>query len=342
LEDKTINRIYYLDGLRILSIFFVIVLHQCAVFTVNEKLDFDFKTAAYTLFSISHIGVPLFLMISGALLLSPARIQGVKIFYRKRIPRILLTLVFWSVVYYLIRFHNSASMADFLNRFMKDDIIGHLWFLYMIIGVYLATPFLQTFSPKKEYVEMFLILWVLFSVINPFIGTLFNVSLKSTGLIFTTYIGYFLLGYYLHSIPVEEKLNNILFVSSIIILIIIVMSGTVCTWLEQTKQNDIFWGYNRPTILLASILVFLFFKKNGFKLFSRKIMNNISASVFGIYLIHIMVRNQLSANFKWLINPSSAAETILLILLGSLLTFIISLFLILFIKRIPYFKKVVT
>src|SRR5256885_496912 len=97
------GRRQWMDALRVLACLAVIVLHVSA----SVVIDFpDVRSLHWTVGNIgnafTHWCVPVFVMLSGALLLSPAKQLPVTVFYRKRASRILIPLAFWSVVYTLL------------------------------------------------------------------------------------------------------------------------------------------------------------------------------------------------------------------------------------------------
>ena len=96
------KRYPYLDLLRCLAIFFVVVLHVMTPVLTNQGL-YGSTSWYVCLFqnSLNRAGVPLFLMISGYLMLRDARTLAVGRFYKKRLPRLLLPLAVWNGIYYI-------------------------------------------------------------------------------------------------------------------------------------------------------------------------------------------------------------------------------------------------
>ncbi len=94
--------------------------------------------------------VPVFVMISGALVLAPQQhAAGPGAFYRKRLPRLLTALIFWSLLYFLLvrtLFSQIRPTRLDVARFVLDgQPYTHLYFLWLIIGLYVVAPVLASF-----------------------------------------------------------------------------------------------------------------------------------------------------------------------------------------------------
>ena len=162
------DRIIYFDVLRIIAVFAVIMLHVAA-----QQFYSAFPSDNWTYFniydSLCRWGVPVFVMISGALFLNPLKRFSVKTLYQKNIVRILLALIFWSVLYQLYIYRHNESFNLF--SFISETIIGpvHLWFLKMLLGLYIALPILRTVVSDKRIELYFIIVAVVTSFIVPLI-----------------------------------------------------------------------------------------------------------------------------------------------------------------------------
>ena len=123
-------------------------------------------------------------MMTGLLLL-PVRESATQ-FYKRRIPRVLLPMLIWSVVYYMIpwvtgllgldkeivtiffpfEFSPSQEAGDMLKNIAMipltfNGYTTHMWYLYMLIGLYLLMPFFSTWIEKqdKTLTHTYIILW---------------------------------------------------------------------------------------------------------------------------------------------------------------------------------------
>ena len=94
--------------------------------------------------SISRICVPVFLMVSGALLLS--KDESIEDFFKKRFLRIIPKFLLFSIFYYLIDvYYLHHQVHNFIVSLLQGEVFYHLWYVYMILGIYLLAPFLRKF-----------------------------------------------------------------------------------------------------------------------------------------------------------------------------------------------------
>lgn len=136
------------DVLRLVSAFAVVWLHVSArVVTSKPSISSLDWWAGNLADAMSRWCVPVFVMVSGALLLTRAAETSLFEFYKQRARRILPPLVFWTLFYLS---WSCYRFEDFrITAMIKAVIIGqpyyHMWYLYMIIGLYAVAPFLHRF-----------------------------------------------------------------------------------------------------------------------------------------------------------------------------------------------------
>lgn len=141
------SRITYLDFLRCLAIFLVISLHAM-VPIINNAAFYGTVSWYFCVLgnAFCRAGVPLFFMISGFLLLKDPASTKVWEFYQKHIPRLVIPLISWNLIYYLYSVLSDSSpflFSELLRNFMNRGSSYHMWFVYSLIGVYFITPFLK-------------------------------------------------------------------------------------------------------------------------------------------------------------------------------------------------------
>ena len=186
------DRIFYFDEIRALAILFVLLAHTIKNFPIN--VNYLTSPTLLSYLTISRMGVPLFFMLSGALLIG--KDYPLSEFFKKRFSRVLVPAIFW----YIILFISVAAINGFnfglIHIWIYDASFP--WFVCAIIGVYLVIPIFSAFV--KEYgtrgAEYFIFVWLILVIL-----TNFNVAQDYyPSLIFGNIginIGYAVLGYYL-------------------------------------------------------------------------------------------------------------------------------------------------
>ncbi len=338
------NRILFFDILRIIAIFAVVLIHS--VYPSIEKID---QTRIYDWWpaniydTISRWSISIMVMISGALLLSPQKDESIPTFFKKRFNKILIPTIFWSIFY---TYTNGIDMQ--MSTILQSLITGrvssiHLWFLYLIIGLYISTPILRIFikNANNVHIEYFIFIWIV-SIINTYMKTRHNIGIGIEMGFFTGFIGYYILGYYLVNTDFDKKYKNLIYILAFLGALI-TMFGTYVLTTEKNSLDDFYYGYLSPNVMVMSIGIFIFFKnidwKNS-KIFNNLTINNVivkmSTLSFGVYLIHITILSLVKD-----LNLTSLFGYIIGIPLLATITMLISYFLVKIIYNIPVLKHVV-
>lgn len=185
------KRVFYYDFLRAFAIIAVILCHVDGLY---EFTTANLKVAIPILLNnIGLIGVPIFFMLSGSLLLN--RNYSLKEFFTKRFFRIAYPFIFWILVTILIGiFYFKWDTSYVLTIFFGTPAPS--WYIWTLMGIYLFFPIINSFL--KEYglkgIEYFLIIWFLTIILNTFHLYPFKCLELSY---FAGYVGYCVLGYYL-------------------------------------------------------------------------------------------------------------------------------------------------
>ncbi|MEE3325182.1 MAG: acyltransferase family protein [Methanosphaera sp.] len=162
-RNPTKSREISFDILRIMASFAVMMIHISS----QNWYEVDIYSYEWMIFSfydsISRWGVPIFVMISGALFLGNCR--SIKRIYKRNIFRIITAFIFWSFFYASIMFVCGCSLKEALACFFRG--FYHMWFLFMIIGLYMITPFLVAIVKDKKLINYFLLLSLLFAFALP-------------------------------------------------------------------------------------------------------------------------------------------------------------------------------
>lgn len=249
LEKEKRVHLDWVDALRVIACLFLVMQHCSDPFYMTFNLEDGAFYAGSAMASLSRPCVPLFVMITGVLLL-PKR-DSLGAFYKKRIGRIALPLLFWSIALPWIDFAwignlwDSTSPAIDKTAYTLEATLQKcytflfnfnysttpLWYLYMLIGLYLIMPLLSGWlrSASKRELQIVIAVWILFSLVPyirlaaPFMGYEGNYgnmglwgecdwSNNGTAYYVTGFAGYLLLGYYLRTYPLQWSMKRILLV----------------------------------------------------------------------------------------------------------------------------------
>ena len=261
-----------IDILRIFAFVFIVMLH-----TLNRQYGLTVWMSGYAVISI---GVNLFIMISGYLLLD--RTETVKEFFRKRFFSILPLFIIFNIIY--IYFYNHSFIT------IKKISAPHFWYIYMILGLYLLTPWLRKvlqYSEKETFYVV--VLWFLCNVFNPYMQFFRFPKIPFSHFPITGFIGYYILGYYLKKY--RYKLEKIPFICVIGVYITGFLISVLSTkYVLVTTGNRIsdFFDKNSLGTFFMSISFFVFWIKFNFKN-RNKVIRMISDSTYFAYLIHIII-----------------------------------------------------
>lgn len=200
----------HLDLLRIWATLCVIALHVLSPLHASLP-DFGTRTwhAANVLNEFARTGVPIFLMLTGALLLPAASTKEFLPFYRRRLSRILIPFLVWDIIYYV--FYRVTGDQPIFSRAFFDELLNqgsayHLWYIYTLAAIYLLLPFLARALEGCSDRQVFW-LWLI-AVFPAGIRTLINLTtpvyVYLTEPLMEGYLGYVILGYLLSRIKLSR------------------------------------------------------------------------------------------------------------------------------------------
>lgn len=217
-NTKTRKRIIYLDYLRVLAIFAVLLNHISTF--CNGGTAFNSSIAMFYN-SLGRIGVPLFLMLTGILLLNNK--LPIKDFIKRRYPRVIIPFLFWIglfILFYIFVLNPSWGSQKAI-KFAVDCFFTARWYVWMILGVYLIIPIFAAFikGTKLEGVKYFLIIWFITSILFT-ISKIFDFSLYYLDLaIYSGPIGFLMLGYYLHNKEFNISPKKVVIISLLVFIL---------------------------------------------------------------------------------------------------------------------------
>lgn len=260
--SNSLQRIHFLRAFSTLA---VIILH-CTISYGNE---FNIKNTSWLTASFINSNmrfcIPVFLMLSGVLLLGKK--YSLREFIQKRMSKILLPFLFWSIIYFFMIFPIRRTVYQVGLEFFKAMQGGtcyHLWYIYMIIGVYLFVPIINKWiqNANKYEILFYLLIWFVVLMIDlPVINRLFT---RVDWRYFSGFLGYLILGYYLNK-NIHVTKNRWFFALIFIIGNLLTFILTYIASRENGEHNKTYYSYLTPNVIMSAIGIFLFFKDRVFK-----------------------------------------------------------------------------
>jgi surface polysaccharide O-acyltransferase-like enzyme len=292
------HHLFSVDLIRAVAIIMVVVLHVAAPVVVRfQELQLSTWWIANLFDAFVRPGVPLFVMISGLLLLDPHKQEPVGLFLRKRFSRILVPFVIWAFIYMVWRtiYHGEEiSFIAGLQELLSGPVFVHFWFLYMIMGLYLAAPILQIAvrNGSKPLLWYIVILWFAVMSILPTVNKFLGWSVGIDWVLATQFVGYFLLGSMLRGMPLT-LMHKVACILGICTLSLFTAWGShLLTVSAGGIFDSFFYDYLSPNVIITSVLWFLLLQSISQYWADKPISKLISAVAgcsFTIYLSHLIL-----------------------------------------------------
>lgn len=300
-----------LDLLRVIACYMVIQIHTGEFYYIGEAGKVLNTVDAHWVGwynSLCRICVPLFVMISGFFLFP---VNDTSTFFKKRFSRVAIPFIIWCMLYAFYQYF--MGKADFHTAFLNilhipvnyGVEIGHLWFVYMLLGLYLFAPILSPWitSASRRGMEFYLVLWCIALTI-PYIHQIYpeiwgEAYWNHTPMLyyFSGFMGYAVLATYIkrfHLAPAKWNYpaGTLLIAAGYFITASGFLSRLATD--KMTSTLELTWGFETINVVMMTAGVFLIVKNVRLKNASSGIVilfMDISAKSYGIYLAHIMVLN---------------------------------------------------
>jgi surface polysaccharide O-acyltransferase-like enzyme len=252
--------------------------------------------------AISRFSVPVFVMLSGMFLLSPHYELTMTKLFKNKLLNIVVHFCFWSLFYalswgiYKSIVGDSTPKTELILSVGKQLLIGHhhMWFLWMIGGLYVITPLVRLICEEKKYIEYYLWLWFIFGIVinslqHSFGLNKLTVFTDMTSMFFVQgYVGYYIFGYYLTAYPLSKKITKAIYLLGIVGVLITILASSIVS--IKLGEPNTFYGNLTPNVMFSSLAVVLFFKKVvSKKVFSSnqiRFISTLSRTSLGTYLLH--------------------------------------------------------
>ncbi|WP_423840512.1 acyltransferase family protein [Vibrio mytili] len=285
------ERVLFFDLLRCVAAVAVIAIHVLAPYR-NELgvIPLDQWLTAVGINSVTRWAVPVFILITGALMLSDKRPFDGKYYLRRRLGKVLIPFLIWSLFYaylsgWTAQGFDSGSVKDVLSSSLHHATYYHLGFFYYFIPLYLVIPLFQWLvrNVDDNVLYTYLAVWLFTSTLF-----LFKIDGPWSNQMWL-YMGYLPLGYVLfQKVPLNRPVVTLFTVLGVIALVV-TFTMLVSNSLEAGKYKVGHWlSYKTLNVILAASMVFMLGRYFGEGLTPnvQKVVSFISQHSLGIYLLH--------------------------------------------------------
>lgn len=343
-SEKNIN----LELLRAIAIIMVVSVHtfNSSIYYADEsQCDHVIYALAYMLRNLVYGGVPIFIMITGFLMLDKDKNLDIKTMYKKYIKRMFFNLLFWGTVFSTIEiFYNEKTFnLKFIPEAFACVMLGkswaHLWYLYFIIAIYIMLPFIKaaTDNVTNNTLIYTIAILFLFTILIPCIEKTFDFKLG-----FCIYADYSLL-LLLLGVAFKRgiiKINNKMRYVALMLIIVIttILSFGVEYW--GLNVSGLIYTERAPFIIVMSVLIFCIIiddEKPYREGIVTKVLVAIADKSFGIYIVHMILVNFVYQAFH--LNPIYSQYWLLLYMVLIVVNVIVSYVLIAILKKVPLIRK---
>ena len=301
-QDKHIE---WIDLLRIIAISLVILCHSSEegiyILSLDSVLAMQYKSSIFSFacFTLGRLGVPIFLLISGYLLLDKEYdTNKMKQFWKNNWLHLILCTMIWFLIYdlFLVFIQNKGiTLVEIIQDvfFLNKVQMSHVWYMPMIIGLYALIPFAANALQKTDKQR---IIWIplsfffIFLFLCPTISLLLRIVIPSirplsnqinAGFSGGIYGIYLLFGWLLKKKTFKK-------IKGYWLGIIFVLSTSVAVcfqlWAYNNNIQYNIW-YDNPFLLIAAVCIFELFSRCKFHR-GYRLLHWLSSYAFAIYLIH--------------------------------------------------------
>lgn len=349
------SSLFWIEFLRFAVMIGVVVIHAASdVITEWGKVPDSWWWSAHVYDALVRGCVPLFIMISGALLLGKQ--EGFSDFFGKRFQRIAIPFIFWTAVFLVwekLTLNPDLSLKEALVRAAGDRVRYHLWFLYIIAGLYLITPLLRILvqHARRRDLAFFLLLWFAVNSLIPAIEKsalfLFSLALRIALPIPPAqgYVGYFLLGYFLNRYASPAWLKPAAAVWALSFLVC--LTGTALMTAHSGSYHNGFYSNFSPNVIAYTASFFVIIKGTGAAIEKHLapvlrawILSCASAS-FGIYLFHPLVIDVFNRGYAGFVLNGKAEHPLWMIPLTVIAVYFLSYGVVRLLLKIPFLRRTV-
>lgn len=347
------GKLVWMEYLRIVSAFAVVLLHIVALRIKDWTVYEDYYVPLAVYHALVRFAVNGFLMITGALMLRPDKEITVEKIVKKYVPKVLILFIFWSAAYAFATYFPDVMAGKTVNArtVVNKLIMGHyhLWYLYMLAGLYLLLPFLREIAKNKKLTEYFLILGMILYLLPNFLQILAPTLSSTLKTVIDTKmlspfvkgysVVYCLAGFYLTYYEIKPWLKKMIYICGTLGIVYGAVGGVLFSR-AQGSPTQLTYNTNTLNIAFYSAAVFLFFfsvcGKKRYSERKNKIICKLGECSLGVYLLHPFFVDRLTVPVFELVNYKCMAVVPVLLALGIV---VVCVLITLVLKKIPVVGK---
>ena len=351
------HNLLYIDVLRVMAAMAVVVIHVAdRVVTTLDKASPGGWWVGDFAESATRWAVPVFIMISGVLMLSPSRTEPAETFFRRRAQRIVPALLFWSVAYLgmqallINRFHMKVqeldhfTVSDAMHLIAYGVPYNHLWYFCMLPGLYLLVPCMRSWVGRVSPAQCLAVAVAILAVGSVYRCTLAYFTNGREIAWFSGFLlsGYMLLGYWLASRS-WRGVSPYPWVALFVAGAVVTAAVTNLLLLDSGNDESRFVLYNplSPSVIAMAVAAFVLALRVEWSAgtWFAAVCSRLAPATMGIYLIHPMVMSPLRRAIGL---TGGSFHPLFGIVATSLVVFALSYVLVWGMMRIPYLRRVVS
>lgn len=302
------SRKYFIDFLRIVAIFAVIMIHVTYSGTyVNPDDSFSVWSLHMLLDGLSQSAVPIFVMISGYLYLSKPDFSA-----KQCVLKVIRLLSIYFIVSFLYAIYENVIFPSIhlseIDHTIRSNIIihtfrggeYHLWFLPMLCGLYILTPFIREIikNCNHKYIYFIIFLYIFMNAVNMFAplhpDTITSSILGFVNAFYLPYSNfaiYYIGGYFLGTLSIDKTKRIILYLCNIIGIVIMLVLTLLISKKQLPESNFSFMNTTSFFTIINSASIFIFFRYLTTRFHIGNLVGKIiiflSRSTLPIYLVHV-------------------------------------------------------
>lgn len=294
------ERYRHLDWLRVMSAFAVVAVHVLSHYLGGFALKSRMWTVTMILKHATHFCIPVFFMISGALLIRPLGKMTYREYLKKRFLRIGIPFLTWSVVHWLVVVvavqKKPLSVTEFFRLFLSNGICSQYWYVYATLILYLFLPFIGSLVSgiSRNQLKTLIVIMAVVNLGFPFVNEslkmftkwkLTNYNMSSMG----AYLTYALIGYALHTMKLPSRKKRCMIYGAG--LAAWVLMNVLCWICSAEKYKNTLGVTDFPLSCMMGIALFMAVRsicERHQGAGESRIIRTLSAESYTAYLTHML------------------------------------------------------